>query len=67
MACMHMGDHPALYPCVIIDGQVIDVPPEDILPDFEATDVLSRGNAVDINGHAGVLMANELVARLGWL
>ncbi|HHT02027.1 MAG TPA: hypothetical protein GXZ96_04985 [Firmicutes bacterium] len=61
-----MGDHPALYPFVIIDGQVIDVPPEDILPDFEATDVfIKSANAVDINGHAGVLMANELGGTIG--
>jgi len=45
---------------VLVDGHPVDVPAKEIIQEFEADDVFIKGaNAVDTEGHVGILMANE--------
>jgi hypothetical protein len=45
---------------VLVDGRPVDVPAKEIIQEFEADDVFIKGaNAVDAEGHVGILMAND--------
>ena len=45
---------------VLVDGCPVDVPAKEIIQDFEADDVFIKGaNAVDAEGHVGILMAHD--------
>jgi hypothetical protein len=45
---------------VLVDGHPVDVSTKEIIQDFEADDVFIKGaNAVDAEGHVGILMAND--------
>ena len=45
---------------VLVDGRPVDVPAREIIQEFEADDVFIKGaNAVDAEGHVGILMAND--------
>jgi hypothetical protein len=45
---------------VLVDGRPVDMPPKEIVQEFEADDVFIKGaNAVDAEGHVGILMAND--------
>jgi hypothetical protein len=45
---------------VLLDGHPVDVPAKEMIQEFEADDVfIKSANAVDAEGHVGVLMANE--------
>ena len=45
---------------VLVDGRPVDVPAKEIIQEFEADDVfIKSANAVDTEGHVGVLMASE--------
>jgi hypothetical protein len=47
-------------PYVLVDGRPVDVPAKEMIQEFEADDVfIKSANAVDAEGHVGVLMANE--------
>lgn len=49
-----------MEPYVLVDGRLVDVPAKEMIQEFEADDVfIKSANAVDAEGHAGVLMANE--------
>ncbi len=54
-------------PVVIINGEVVDgLRPVDVLKEFTANDVYIKGaNAVDAEGHAGVLMADGAGGTIG--
>lgn len=53
-------------PVVIIDGKVSDMEPASALADFTADDVYIKGaNAVDPDGNAGVLMADDRGGTIG--
>ena len=56
-----------MFPVVFIDGQVVDVDPFKLVPEaFDAGDVFIKGaNAVDPQGHAGVLMAHAAGGTIG--
>src|SRR3990170_4524066 len=55
-----------IKPVVIKDGEVVDVHPNDILPEFTAEDVYIKGaNAVDMEGNAGVLMSDSKGGTIG--
>ncbi len=59
-------DNQRMFPFVLIDGKVEDVPPENVLPDFTADDVfIKSANAIDPNGYVGVIMANDLGGTIG--
>jgi hypothetical protein len=45
---------------VLVNGRLVDVPAKEMIQEFEADDVfIKSANAVDAEGHVGVLMANE--------
>jgi hypothetical protein len=51
---------------VLVDGRPVDVPAKEIIQEFEADDVfIKSANAVDAEGHVGVLMANEKGGTMG--
>jgi len=53
-------------PFVLKDGEVVDMTPLEALQGFTADDVYIKGaNAVDANGHAGILMANDRGGTIG--
>jgi len=55
-----------IKPVVIKDGEVMDMHPNDILPEFTAEDVYIKGaNAVDMEGNAGVLMSDSKGGTIG--
>jgi len=45
---------------VLVNGHPVDVSAKEIIQEFEADDVFIKGaNAVDAEGHVGILMAND--------
>lgn len=53
-------------PFVLIDGEISSEPWEKVLDEFTAGDVFIKGaNAVDAEGHAGVLMRNIMGGTIG--
>jgi len=51
---------------VLVDGRPVDVPAKEIIQEFEADDVFIKGaNAVDAEGHVGILMANDRGGTIG--
>jgi len=45
---------------VLVDGRPVDVPAKEMIQEFEADDVfIKSANAVDTEGHVGILMASE--------
>ena len=53
-------------PFVLKNGKVTAMTPNEALQEFTADDVYIKGaNAVDANGHAGVLMSNEKGGTIG--
>ena len=55
-----------MKPIVILKGKVIDTPISDILKEFEEDDVLIKsGNALDIEGNVGVLLASDIGGTIG--
>lgn len=45
---------------VLVDGRPVDAPAKEIVQEFEADDVFIKGaNAVDAEGHVGILMASD--------
>jgi hypothetical protein len=55
-----------LNPYVLEKGEVVDVSPGTMLEDFEADDVfIKSANAVDPEGHAGILLWNPWSGTIG--
>lgn len=55
-----------IRPFVLKDGRVVNISPTEMLQEFTAGDVYIKGaNAVDPDGHAGVLMADERGGTIG--
>jgi hypothetical protein len=55
-----------IAPFVLVDGQVSGESWEKVLNDFTAGDVFIKGaNAVDVEGHAGILLGNPLGGTIG--
>lgn len=53
-------------PFVLKDGEVVSMTPLEALQGFTADDVYIKGaNAVDAEGHAGILMANDRGGTIG--
>lgn len=51
---------------VLVDGCLVDVSAREIIPEFEAGDVLIKGaNAVDAEGRVGILMADDQGGTIG--
>lgn len=55
-----------IKPYILVDGSPVNVEMADILKEFDAGDVFIKGaNAVDADGNAGVLMANNMGGTIG--
>ncbi|MBI5328620.1 MAG: hypothetical protein HZB80_10100 [Deltaproteobacteria bacterium] len=55
-----------INPFVLKNGMVVEISPKDMLQEFTADDVYIKGaNAVDANGHAGILMSNDKGGTIG--
>ncbi|MFQ6013873.1 MAG: hypothetical protein ACE5NP_00340 [Anaerolineae bacterium] len=55
-----------MTPYVLVDGKPVDVPAKKMIRQFEAGDVfIKSGNAIDSNGHVGILMGDELGGTIG--
>lgn len=56
----------AMAPFVLHDGQIVDMTTEEAVPNFGPEDVFIKGaNAVDHEGNAGILLANDRGGTIG--
>ena len=55
-----------INPFVLKNGKVVDRVPKEMLQEFTSDDVYIKGaNAVDADGHAGILMSNDKGGTMG--
>ncbi len=66
MLCTTHRSDDWIKPYVFVDGSPVDRDPSEVLKEFDARDVFIKGaNAVDPQGHAGILLGSAVGGTIG--